>query len=162
MKKLTYLAAIAAILIALLRPAQADGNKRVVTEADETATMPTGYTFAPEPVMQSNAEILAAYNEGVCDAFGLADACTDAQVLTAYCAGKPEPCVDDRKPDQKIYAAFPAFAAAVLAPERGKAIFEQRRNVAAAALNRVFLNANKAQCISILQAAGINRVAVCG
>lgn len=133
MKRLTYLVAFAAILITSLRPAQA----------------------------QTNAEILAAYNEGVCDAFGLADGCTDAQVLVAYCAGKT-PCVDVRKPDQKIYATFAAFASAVLAPERGKAIFEQRRNVAAALLNRAFMNANKAQCIAILQAAGINRVAVCG
>lgn len=110
---------------------------------------------------QSNAEILAAYNEGVCDAFGLADACTDANVLTAYCAGKPKPCVDDRKADQKVYSTFAAFAGAVLAPERGKTLFEQRKNVAAALLNREFMNAGKAKCIAILQAAGINRVAVC-
>lgn len=98
---------------------------------------------------QTPAEVLSAYNAGVCGEFSLGDGCTDDQVLAAYCTTLAKPCVDSRNSDQRIYATTNAFATAVLLPPRQKAIMESRKNSVASRLMRVFMT-NTAKCLAIV------------
>jgi len=109
---------------------------------------------------QSAAEVLAAFNAGVCDAYSLADGCTDAQVLTAYCTTQPTPCVDNRTAEQKIYSTVNAFANAVLLPHRQKAIFAQRRDIIMRRL-MLIVTSDPVRCAAVLTAAGIADQTVC-
>jgi len=117
-------------------------------------------TTGPKATAQTAAEVLAAFNAGVCDAFSLADGCTDAQVLTAYCTTQPQPCVDNRTAEQKIYSTVNAFANAVLLPPRQKAIFAQRRDIILARLMRI-VTTDPVRCAAVLSAAGIADQTVC-
>lgn len=109
---------------------------------------------------QSAAEVLAAVNAGVCDAYSLADGCTDAQVLTAYCTTQPTPCVDNRTAEQRIYTTVNAFSNAVLLPPRQKAIFAQRRDIIMRRL-MLIVTSNPVRCAAVLTAAGIADQTVC-
>jgi len=109
---------------------------------------------------QSAAEVLAAFNAGVCDAFSKPDGCTDGQVLAEYCTTQPTPCVDNRTAEQKIYTTANAFATAVLLPPRQKAIFAQRRDIILARLMRI-VTSDPVKCAAVLSAAGIADQTVC-
>jgi len=109
---------------------------------------------------QSAAEVLAAFNAGVCDAFNKTDGCTDGQVLAEYCTTQPQPCVDNRTAEQRIYTTVNAFSNAVLLPPRQKAVFEQRWNII---ISRLIQNmkADRAKCIAALTGGGIADQTVC-
>lgn len=113
---------------------------------------------------QTPAEVLAAHNNGVCLEAGvpLGAGCTDAQVLAAYCADKPAPCVDARPADAKVYTANAAgrdaFRDGVLLPGRYAEVFARKRGRVIERLNQLVLD--PAKCAVILAAAGLD-VSVC-
>lgn len=112
---------------------------------------------------QTAAEVLAAYNAGVCAAVGLAKDCTDAAHLAAYCApvvAAGKACVDDRSADNKVYATFTALSAGVIEPERNKAQFIRLQDRTFAAVLTV-MRTDPAKCAAIIAAAGKGDPAVC-
>lgn len=111
---------------------------------------------------QTPAEVLQSHNNGVCAEAGLAVGCTDAQVLAAYCADKPTPCVDARAAEAKVYTANAAgrdaFRDGVVNPGRYAEIFARKRGRVIERLNQLVLD--PARCAVILAAAGLD-VSVC-
>lgn len=102
----------------------------------------------------SNAEILKAANAEVCEAYALADPCSDAQVLAAWCAAnKQEPCTGAGRPvDQIVYSTFATYANTVLVPKAGGDRFERRKQVLTERLVQV-IQRDKARCVAVFAAA---------
>jgi len=106
---------------------------------------------------QTPAEVLQSHNNGVCLEAGLSVGCTDAEALTAHCAGRV-PCVDDRGADSKVYSTSTSFRDAVILPRRYAEVFAQKRGKVIERLNQLILD--PARCAVILAAAGLD-VSVC-